>query len=177
MWKEKRNYKNKKNKKYNNRLYIVIAIVFLLSITLSVRLYVVQVKNHDYYKSLTSGQHNLQTKLEPERGNIFMVSNNNENLYTVATNKDFASLFFIPKESKNNEYLAESIYLAINHEEVVLESKEELDKEYEEKLNSEIDYIKSLDISDQEKKEKVENTVIFYKNRKNDKSFKEARKI
>ncbi|MCF7795273.1 hypothetical protein K9M50_02860 [Patescibacteria group bacterium] len=176
MWKQKNNQK-KEYKKYNNRLYFVVAIIFLLLGTLIFQLYVVQIKNHDYYSLMASGQHNINADLIPTRGNIYMTDSANEDIFTVATNKDFASLFFIPKEAVNKEKLAEKVYLALYHKNIKEEAIKEVEKEEGKELESELTYINSLNISSEEKKEKINNTKAHFKNRINDQSFKERRNI
>jgi cell division protein FtsI/penicillin-binding protein 2 len=176
MWK-KNNKKNKEYKKYNNRLYFIIAIVFLLLGTLIFKLYVVQVKNHDYYSAIAFGQHNINVELTPSRGNIYMTDSANENIFAIATNKDFALLFFIPKDAVNKEKLAEKVYLALYHQEIKEEAIKQIEENEKKELNSEILYINSLDISAKEKENKINNTRLRFENRINNQAFKEKKDI
>ena len=176
MWKQN-NKQNKEYKKYNSRLYFIIAIIFLLLSTLIFKLYIVQVKNHDYYSVIASGQHNINAKLTPSRGNIYMTDSANENVFTIATNKDFALLFFIPKDAVNKEKLAEKVYLALYHQETKKEAKKQIEEDEEKELKSEISYINSLDISAKEKESKINSTKLHFENRINNQDFKEKRDI
>ncbi|MFP4514490.1 MAG: peptidoglycan D,D-transpeptidase FtsI family protein [Parcubacteria group bacterium] len=177
MWKQKKNNQKKEYKKYNNRLYFVVAVIFLLLSTLVIQLYTVQIKNHDYYSAMASGQHNISADLTPSRGSIYMTDSANEKVFTIATNKDFASLFFIPKEAINKEKLAEKVYLALYHEEIQEEAKKLIKEKEKEDLESEISYINSLDISNGEKQEKINSTKAHFENRVDNQDFKERKDI
>lgn len=154
----KKNKKNKRYKKNNNRLYLVVAVIFLLFIALVIKLYQVQIINHDYYSALASSQHEMQATLQANRGSIYISDNNGEEVFPVATNKNYALTFFIPKEAVNLDLLAEKIYLALNEEEIKEKIEESMQKEEEETLNQEIAYINSLDLSEEEKNNRIINT-------------------
>jgi cell division protein FtsI/penicillin-binding protein 2 len=177
MWKQKNNNQKKEYRKYNNRLYFVVAVIFLLLSTLIIQLYAVQIKNHDYYSAMASGQHNINADLSPNRGGIYMTDSANEKIFTIATNKDFASLFFIPKEAVNKEKLAEKVYLALYHQDVYEESREKIEEDEKKELESEISYINSLDISDEEKLQKINSTKSHFQTRINNQEFKERKDI
>jgi cell division protein FtsI/penicillin-binding protein 2 len=177
MWKQKNNNQKKEYKKYNNRLYFIVTVIFLLLSTLIFQLYVVQVKNHDYYSTMASGQHNISADLTPSRGDIYMTDSANEKIFTIATNKDFALLFFIPKGASNKEKLAEKVYLALYHQEIKEEAEKQIEENEKEELKSEISYINSLDISAEEKEKKINSTKVHFQNRINNQDFKERRDI
>ena len=150
----KNNNKNKKKDKINNRLAIIYAIIFLLFLSLIFKMYKVQIINHDYYSLLASKQHRLEIKLDSERGDILFYDNGSKGLFPLATNKDFASVFFIPKDAVNRDFLANKVFLAFDKKDIIEEVQEEFKKEKENKLNNELNYIKNLDISEEEKAEK-----------------------
>ncbi len=143
--------KNKRFKKNNNRLYLVVAIIFLLYSALIVKLYKVQIISHDYYSALASSQHEMQATLQPERGSIYISDNNGQDVFPLATNKDYASTFFIPKDAVNLNSLAEKIYLALDEAEVIELVEKNLEKENELALDKEINYINLLDLNEEEK--------------------------
>ncbi|MCF7819967.1 MAG: penicillin-binding protein 2 [Candidatus Pacebacteria bacterium] len=153
----KNSKKNRRFKKSNNRLYLVVAVIFLLYLALLTKLYKVQILNHDYYTALASSQHEMQATLQPERGSIFISDSNGKEVFPVAANKNFASVFFVPKEAINLDVLAEKVYLALNHKEVLSLVEEKFAKEQEEELQQEINYINSLDLSEEERKSRLEN--------------------
>ena len=55
-----------------NRINILIAIVFLLCSLLAVRLYKLQVSQYALYSSRAQNQHERESRLLPERGEIFL---------------------------------------------------------------------------------------------------------
>ena len=113
MWRE---IKNKCHPEINkisiNRLRLVVAIIFLLSGALVYKLFSVQIRQCDLYTALASSQHQVFSQLAPERGKIFLSEeiNGQEKLYPLATNKDFASIYAVPKEIVNPRELAEKLF-------------------------------------------------------------------
>src|SRR3989339_646749 len=94
----RRNKKN--NKKINvNRLQFVMAIIFLLVGFVLFKLYELQILKYDLYVALAMDQHQVFSKLNPERGKIFVQNDPyifGKNLYPVATNKEFVPSFLLP---------------------------------------------------------------------------------
>jgi cell division protein FtsI/penicillin-binding protein 2 len=177
MWKQKNSKQKNEYQKYNNRLYIVVAVIFLLAASLIYQLYVLQIKNHDYYSAMASGQHNISAELTPTRGDIYMIDTSNDKKFSVATNKDFALLFFIPKDVVNKEKLAEKVYFGLYHQKIEEEAEKQIQANEQEELKSEISYINSLDISAEEKETKINSTKVHFQNRVSDNNFKERRNI
>ncbi|MDP3043441.1 MAG: penicillin-binding protein 2 [bacterium] len=104
-----------KNIDGNNRVNLVIAIIFLLGGAILLRLYNVQVMNYDLYLALASGQHQIFSELEPERGKIFIEdSPGGDSVYPIATNKEIALLYAVPKELKNPSEIADKLYAVFN---------------------------------------------------------------
>ena len=113
MWRETKNKgQSEKNKINLNRLRLVVAIVFLLCGALIYKLFSIQIGQCDFYTALASSQHEVFSQLEPERGRIYLreVINGTEKLYPLATNKDFASVYAVPKEISNPQEMAEKLY-------------------------------------------------------------------
>lgn len=96
----------------NNRLRLVIAVIFLLSGALVYKLFNVQIAQCDWYTALASSQHQVYSKLRPDRGQIFLKEkiDNKEKFYPIATNKDFALLYAVPKNISDPALMAEKIY-------------------------------------------------------------------
>ncbi|MHB8903981.1 MAG: peptidoglycan D,D-transpeptidase FtsI family protein [Patescibacteria group bacterium] len=96
----------------NNRLRLVVAIVFLLAGSLIYKLFNVQITQCDWYTALASSQHQVYSKLKPNRGQIYLKEkiNNQEKFYPIATNKDFAFLYAIPKNITDPALMAEKAY-------------------------------------------------------------------
>ena len=77
--------------------------LFLLSGGLVYRLYYVQINQSDVYTALAASQHEISSKLIPDRGKIIIndSAGSESTEYTLATNKDF--------------YLISANYLVICH--------------------------------------------------------------
>jgi len=105
--------KRKRSKENNSRLNFIMTIIFLLSLVLIGRLFDLQVMKHDYYVAMASDQHDVYSKLIPNRGRIFFQDNSNKSdvkLYPVATNKDFALVYAVPSMIENPGDAAEKLY-------------------------------------------------------------------
>ncbi len=121
------NYKTKRKKEYNNRLHIVMAIIFLLVGAVIFRLFDLQVMKYEYYSALASSQHQAYNELAAERGKIFIKDTSKtdkDKLYPLATNKDFAMVYAVPKDIDKPDEIAEKLYEIFDKNLVV----EEVDK-------------------------------------------------
>lgn len=171
--------KNKINITYNNnRLNLIIAIVFLLGGSILYKLYGLQVREYDLYTALADSQHQIYSELKPARGKIFISDRKQgqatEELYPFATNKDFALVYAIPKEVKEPEILADRLYIIFNQEKVEKEVDELLKKEEEDKLDNELKYIASLNLPEEEKIKKEAEAKSRPKALKSDKKYQET---
>jgi len=113
MWRDLKNKcRPEKNKISSNRLRLVVAIIFLLSGALIYKLFNVQIQQCDWYTALASNQHQIYSKLKPDRGRIFLSEtlNKQEKLYPLATNKDFAFIYAVPKDISEPRALAEKLF-------------------------------------------------------------------
>lgn len=112
MW---RKFKNKcrpeRTKISNNRLRLIVAVVFLLFGALAYKLFSVQIRECDMYTALAASQQQVSGLLKPDRGRIFLSDSTNgqEKLYPLATNKDFAVLYAVPKDVPDPRALAEKL--------------------------------------------------------------------
>ncbi|MFA4834024.1 MAG: penicillin-binding protein 2 [Patescibacteria group bacterium] len=165
----------------NNRLNLIIAIVFLLGGSILYKLYGLQVREYDLYTALADGQHQTYSELKPERGKIFISDrkqgSSQEELYPFATNKDFALVYAIPKEVKEPEILAEKLYIIFNQEKVEKEVDELLKKEEEEKLDSELKYVASLNLPEEERIKKEGEVKASLEALRSDKKYQEISAI
>ena len=165
----------------NNRLNLIIAIVFLLGGSILYKLYDLQVSKYDLYTALAQGQHQTYSELKPDRGKIFM-SDYKQNLgegelYPLATNKDFALLYAVPKNMQNAEAIAEKLYIAFDQEKVQKEVEELMKKEGEASLKKELDYVASLNLPDEERLKREAEVKTRQEALKNDKSYQDILNI
>jgi cell division protein FtsI/penicillin-binding protein 2 len=175
FWKKSQSNIDKIN---NSRINLIIAIIFLLAGFIIFKLFDLQVLNYELYYNLASGQHQVFSLLEPARGRIFIqndqASKNNQ-LYPMATNKNFALLFAAPKEIKEPEKISEQLYLVFKREEMEKEVDELLKKEDEDSLKAQI---KALgDLKNEENKAKEAEIIANHQRLLADKQFQEMRQV
>lgn len=120
------------NENSNNRLHVIMAIIFLLVGSVVFKLYNLQVLKYDYYVAIASDQHHVYSQLEPTRGKIYIqddpVLSEGSDIYPVATNKDFAHVYAVPKDVTDPRGLSEKLYEIFDQDEV----REEVEKIFEE---------------------------------------------
>ncbi len=113
MWRDSNKQRHSvKDAVNSSRLRLIVAVVFLLMGSLLYKLYSVQIGQFDLYTAMASSQHQVYSKLKPERGKIFLSENKNgvEKLYPLATNKDFAEVFIVPKDVAYPQVMAEKLF-------------------------------------------------------------------
>lgn len=116
MWQGKS--KNKDNHSEKPKLGIsrwrfIVAIVFLFSFSLIYKLFALQVNEGDLYKARAARQHEYSSLLSPDRGKIFFVerAGGSEKLFAVATSKDMATVYSIPKDVIDPKEMSEKFFL------------------------------------------------------------------
>ncbi|MEA1963368.1 MAG: penicillin-binding protein 2 [Patescibacteria group bacterium] len=148
--------KAKNNLDYINRLNVVMAIIFLLVGILIYKLFSLQIMQYDLYAALAMDQHQVFNMLNPERGKIFIQDGQSGNgkYYPIATNKEYALVYAIPKKIQNVEKTAEIFYEIFNKKEIEKKVDELLgDDEYFKELIEDFDSQKKDDINKKEKEE------------------------
>lgn len=152
-------YKRKKQKEAHdryNRLNFIMTIVFLLAGLLVFQLIKIQIFQYDLYAALAQDQHQVYNQLLPERGDILIQdkSNEGEELYPLATNKDFALVYAIPDKIENPQKTAEVLFDIFD--------KENLEKEVDELLEEDEYFKEEIEenISEAGKKSKAEFKAI-----------------
>ncbi len=73
------------------------------------KLFVIQVLDHEAYSALANGQHELFQKLYPERGKVFVHDDKDGNLVPVITNQQLAFIYADPRYVKDATATAKSI--------------------------------------------------------------------
>lgn len=142
--------------KVNHRTTGVVAVVLLLLASLVGKLCYLQVVQHRQYVLAASEQHDVNHSLVPERGKIYILENyfqSTSDLYPLALNKDFASLFAIPQDITDPADTAEKLYLFFREEEVKKEVNLRLQREREERLKNELAVVKTLPAAEQPARE------------------------
>lgn len=140
----------------NHRTTGVVAVVLLLLGSLVAKLCYLQVLQHRQYVLAASEQHDVNHSLIPERGKIYILENYFQatpELYPLALNKDFASLFAIPKDISDPASTAEKLYLFFREEQVKKEVDLRLQREREERLKNELAILKTIPAAEQPARE------------------------
>lgn len=81
-----------------NRIRHVALIALLIALFIVVRLFILQVMQHDYYALFALNSHEIYQKLHPERGEIYFQDSRTKKEYPVALNKEFYLVFAVPKD-------------------------------------------------------------------------------
>lgn len=175
FWKKRQGSNDKIN---NNRVNLIIAIVFLLAGVIVYKLIDLQILNYDLYYSLASGQHQIYNLLSPMRGRIFIqndVKSADNQLYPIATNKNFALLFAVPKDIKEAGKISEELYAVFKKEKVEKEVEEIFIKEDADNLRAQL---KALgDIKDEAGRLKEAEIIARHQAIQADKSFLDIRQV
>lgn len=134
----------------NYRLYFFKYGILLWTIILVVRLFTLQVLDHDRYSAEASGQRDVFAKIFPERGDI-LLQDKTEQFYPLATNEDrflvFADNRAVEDKTKTAKVLAQLLDVDIDS------IQERLDKENDpfepiahDVLEAKMEEIKQLDL-------------------------------
>lgn len=128
MWREKRGKNREQVQVNSNRWRLVVAIIFLLSFALVYKLYNIQIRQCDFYTAMAASQHQVYNQLTPERGKIYFSEKSSEadKVYPLATNKEFAKVYIIPKDVENPEVFAEKFFLFFDKPKIEEELKKDL---------------------------------------------------
>lgn len=152
MWKD---YKPRKVKKAKNnpRLRIFAALIFLFLAALIYRLYFLQISQGDWYRARALRQHGVSNLLQATRGKIMLHEklNGEDHLFPLATNKDFASLYAVPKDIENPRQVAEGLFAVFDETLIKKQVQAEMKKDRDLTLKSQLAEIEQADISDEDK--------------------------
>lgn len=89
-----------------------------------VKLFVLQVIDHDFYQALASGQHEILRELVPERGTVYMHDYKDETLVPIGTNQQLAFVYADPRQIKNPDETAEAVGELFGYDENKIEALE-----------------------------------------------------
>ena len=109
----------------NWRFYTFVFFIGLIFIVVVLRLFSLQIIKHSFYKKLAANQHQNFETVYPVRGEIFMKdkhtnSDSRSLLFPIAINKDYWTIYAVPKEIKEKEETVTKLspLLNINEEEL-----------------------------------------------------------
>lgn len=129
-----------------NRAIFVLAVILFLLVGLVTKLCYLQIVRHGHYVEAASDQHNVTYNLTPERGKIYIQENHltSSDLYPIAINKDFASLFAIPQDISEPAVISEKIYVFFHQEKVTHEVNKRVELERKDRLAKALEVVKGL---------------------------------
>lgn len=103
-------HKTKYETAHDNRTKFLVAVIFLFAFAIMVKIFNLQVFQYDLYSARAMQQHDVVEDIMPERGRIFVRSQDEQsNLYPLASNKEFALVYAVPKEMNNIEQDADKL--------------------------------------------------------------------
>lgn len=178
MWRDSRS-KNQVTTSVNPRLRLFAALIFLLLGAIIYRLYFLQIAQGDWYAALASNQHQISSLLEASRGKIMLHEklNGQDQLYPLATNKDFSFLYAVPKDISDPRALAEKFFTFFDKPQLEEEAREELDYKDAQAIQAEIDYINSLEYSDEDKTARIKAAKDLAASKKRQSEWQELKEI
>lgn len=89
------------------------------------KLFFIQIFQHDFYEALASGQHELFQELIPERGEIYLHDFKDETLVPVAVNQQLAFVWADPREIEDADDTAEALAELFGYDEEKTDALEE----------------------------------------------------
>lgn len=152
MWREYRQ-KNPVTVSINPRLRLFAALIFLLLGGIVYRLYFLQIAQGDWYSALASNQHQISSLLQPQRGKIMLHEKlkGQDQLYPLATNKEFSFLYAVPKDIEEPAVLAEKLFTFFDKPQLEAQVKAEMEKGSQSSLRAEIEAINASEYDPEDK--------------------------
>lgn len=162
MWRDQKKNVNNRQGDNNSRLRLVVAIIFLLTGSLIYRLFYLQVSQCDLYTSLAANQHEISSKLIPDRGRVIITdsASSENNQYTLATNKDFYLIYAIPKDIVNPGEVANYIYEFFDKQSLGKVVEVGVNKEAQDNFESRLALINNDEsLSPEDKQQKIDSEI------------------
>ena len=98
--------KAKKASGADSRMQFLNTAIFLLFAIIFLRLCQLQVFKHGFYSAMAQGQHELYTKIVPQRGGIFLKDDSSGGLYSVAVNKELNLVYAVPRSVREGDRMS-----------------------------------------------------------------------
>lgn len=99
-------------------------MIFFASV-IGVKLFILQIVDHNFYQDLASGQHEILRELIPERGSVYMHDYKDETIVPVATNQQLAFVYADPRQIERADDVAEAVGLVFGYDEEKIKALEE----------------------------------------------------
>lgn len=95
--------KRKVSTTFNNRTRFLQVVFFLFAGLICIKLFFLQVIEHNFYEALATGQHEIYKDLFPERGNIYVGEEMSDFNYAIATNQELSLVYADPRHIEDPE--------------------------------------------------------------------------
>ncbi len=95
--------KERKPATSSNRYTLAGVFVLLLALIIIIRLAMLMIFDHEYYKKLALGSQEVSSELVAKRGEIFMQDTRTGEKYPLAINRDYFTLFADTRQIKDDE--------------------------------------------------------------------------
>jgi cell division protein FtsI/penicillin-binding protein 2 len=120
-----------KRKSGNIRFFIILFFVLVITGCVLTRLFYLQVLMHGVYSAIAAGQHGLDEKIIAKRGEIFIQENAGV-WHPLAVNRDYPSVYLVPKEIKDKKQVAKELASLIEvPEDKIIDKLKNLEDPYE----------------------------------------------
>ncbi len=114
----------------DRRILSLLCICFIFLSLIVWRLFKLQIVNYDFYNALANGQYEVYKQIFPERGNIYLQNTTlpqdkrllTENLFAVATNRNYWQMYTVPNEVTDPASTAEKLTSILFQNKTVFES-------------------------------------------------------
>ena len=154
----------RKNRKKDNRITFLMVIFFIFAGLIIVRLFVLQILQHNFYINLAADIHQIYQEIFPTRGEILIKRAITNELYPIATNNDLYLIYAISRDVQNPDATFEKLssIIEISKEKILprLSKKNDLYEPIKHYLSKEeMEKIKELNLKGIEF---ISETVRFY---------------
>ncbi len=103
MQSKRKKWQEKSGQRKDGRVETVRIFLLLFAAVIGIKLFVLQIMDHDFYQAMASGQHEILRQLTAKRGNIFYHDYKDEKVIPVATNEQVAFVYADPRRIENVE--------------------------------------------------------------------------
>ncbi len=107
-------------KRESKRLQFLFIVMFILLVSILIRLFYLQIIDKDLYLSKAKSQHKMSGMIEAKRGNIWFDSLEQNIKYPFATSKTYLQLYAIPKDIKDASSTSQILANLLNMDREIL---------------------------------------------------------
>ncbi|MBM5790059.1 hypothetical protein FJZ23_03170, partial [Candidatus Parcubacteria bacterium] len=120
-----RSHRNNSNHRPDRRVEAFRLFVVFFAAVIVIKLFVIQILEHDFYQALASGQHEILRELIPERGTVSVHDYKDETIVPVAANQQLAFVYADPRQITDPDDTAEAIGQLFGYTEDAVDALEE----------------------------------------------------